>query len=147
MAVNFRMGRRGAPLTRLNAQPRSRVTVWKPLGEPVPPLIPITLVFGTDNILLPVNITDAPEWFDFAASFTLTLPGTTVTMEYDSGDDSWFVDDGDFKASEGTGTLTQGANSWPVVYSGATYIGDFITAASLVRIVAMDGVFITWAGV
>lgn len=36
MAVNFRI-RRNSPLSRLNAQPRSLVTVWKPLGDNEPP--------------------------------------------------------------------------------------------------------------
>lgn len=142
MAVNFRMGRRGAPLSRLNAQPRYRVTVWKPLREPIPPIPPVVLTLSDNNELYPADIANVPDWF-VNADFTLVLSDRTISYVWVV--DHWETSDTFLRAS-GTGTLVQGANSNPAQYIGAI-INNYILGAGGVRIVASAGLFITWTGV
>lgn len=139
MAVNFRMGRRGAPLTRLNAQPRSRVTVWKPLGEAIPPVV---LNLSDNNVLYPAGITNVPEWF-VNADFTLILSDRTISYTWTV--DHWETAD-TFARASGMGTLVQGAKSNPAQYIGAL-TNNYILASGGVRIAASAGLFITWTGV
>ena len=143
MAVNYRMGRRGG-LRNYNSQPRSRVTVWKPPGEPTPPITPITLILSAGNVLTPSNVLGAPLWFA-EADFTLnTEMGETIEFTWTGTE--WTTTD-EFSSGEGTGTITQAGNSYPAQYQGAEYTANFITAASSVYITAANGVYISWTGV
>lgn len=105
--------------------------------------LPIRLALSSGNELVPSDVANAPEWF-LQADFDLLLSnGNTVSFVWNT--DHWTTT-GDFPGSEGSGTITQGANSYPARYSNAEYDGNFITAANSVRIVGANGVFITWSG-
>ena len=140
MAVNFRMGRRGAPLSRLNAQPRSRVTVWKPLNSTKP----VILNLSAGNTLDPASIVERPEWF-VNANFTLVLEFVTITFTWNGTE---WTTSGEFPSEGGTGTLIQGANSNTAHYSNAEVdLGPYIAQADDVPWFAANNRPILWSGV
>lgn len=143
MAVNYRMGRRGAPLTRLNAQPRTKVKVWKPLGEPTPPIPPFTFTLSADNDLFPADLQDTPDWFE-NADFTLTTSGGAV-IDFVWMTDHWETTD-TFPSKNGVGTVAQGENATAAKFFNATAPASYILAALGIRITAAGGTLITWTG-
>ena len=118
MAVNYRMGRRGAPLTRLNAQPRQKVKVWhtRTDTEPPPPPPPILTLTGV-NQLYPVGIENPPDWLA-EADFTLTLDEGVITFVWSV--DHWNAN-GSFPAEAGAGVMAQDGNEVDVTFFGATW--------------------------
>lgn len=143
MAVNYRMGRRG-DLRNYNAQPRSRVTVWKPPGEPTPPVIPVDLTLGAGNRLDLGGVSNPPEWLT-AATFTLTHTGGVITFTWVT--DHWETTD-EFPSASGTGIVTQAGNEWTARWFNADVnLGPVIEQADAVYWMGANNTQILWSGI
>lgn len=144
MAVNFRMGRRGAPLTRLNSQPRQQVKVWKPLGEAIPPITPITLTFSTGNTLTLAGIANAPEWFTNADFVLMTGSGGKA---FTWNGTAWETLD-EFASETGSGYVVQDGNSIPAQWFNAELpLGNVIEQADAIYWMGASGTPILWSGI
>lgn len=115
----------------------------KKRGGGEPPVPPISLRLSAGNVLFPGFVTDRPVWFQGGVDFTLAISGGgTVTFTWAT--DRWTTT-GDFPTASGSGTLTQGTDTSPAIYSNAEYPANFITAALGVRITGASGIYITWS--
>lgn len=144
MAVNFRMGRRGAPLTRLNSQPRQQVKVWKPLGEAIPPIPPIALTLSAGNTLTVANVANAPEWFDNADFVLMTGNGDVAFTWNGTG---WETVD-EFVSVSGNGYVSQNGNSIIAQWFNAELpLGNVIEQADMIYWMGASGSPILWSGI
>jgi len=81
---------------------------------------PLKLVLQGNNELPVTMVFDAPVWFEFDDFDVNWGDGTTAVFEWSDVDQEWSISGDAPRAEEGTGTLTQGANTNPFKWMGGS---------------------------